>query len=100
MYNKWPSWLERFEGNHPIQVQALRRDLEIGIISNSTRNMEDVDALVKSIRYAMGIRCWRVWGNYVSQINWLLRDFLRRRIGPVKFCRMFLNILTGKQRLF
>ncbi len=100
MYNRWPSWLERFNGNHPVQIQALRNDIATGNLIVSTRNMEDIDVLVKSIRYRMGIVFWKMWGNYVSQLNWLLRDFLRRRIGPLKFSQTFFQIIIGKKRLF
>lgn len=98
--NTWPSWLERYNGNYPIQIQALRNDVASGTLHVSTRNMEDADALVKSVRYRTGILFWKMWGNYVSQLNWLLRDLLRRRIGPVKFSQTLFNIITGKKNLF
>jgi len=98
--NTWPSWLEKFNGTHPIQIQALRNDLATGRLIAPTRNMEDVELLVKSIRYRLGILFWKMWGNYVSQLNWLLRDFLRRRIGPLKFLQTLFRIMIGKKRLF
>lgn len=98
--NAWPSWLERFNGNHPIQIQALRNDLSIGRIIIPTRNMEDVEALVKSCRYRVGILFWKFWGNYLSQVNWLLRDLIRHRIGFLKFAQALFLILIGKQRIF
>lgn len=100
MYNNWPSWLERFDGNHPVQIQALRNDIATGTIIVSTRNMEDVEVLAKSTRYRIGILFWKMWGNYVSQLNWLLRDFLRRRIGTMNFVKTFFHIIIGKKRLF
>ena len=100
MFNRWPSWLERFDGNHPVQIQRLRNDLATGAINNSTRNMEDVDVLVKTVRYRFGILLWKIWGNHVSQLNWLLRDFLRGRIGPVNFITTLFYIMIGKKRLF
>lgn len=100
MFNTWPSWLERFDGSHPFQIQALRNDITTGQIILSTRNMKDVDVLVKSIGYQTGIAVRKLWGNYVSQLNWLLRDFLRRRIGLLKFSQNFFRIFTGKKRLF
>lgn len=98
--NTWPSWLERFDGCHPIQIQALRSDMAAGTMTAQTRNMEDVDALVKSIHYRMGILFWKMWGNYMSLFNRLVRDFLRRRIGLLEFLRTFLEIIIGKKRLF
>jgi hypothetical protein len=98
--NTWPSWLEKFDGNHPAQIQALKNDIATGTINNSTRNMEDVEVLVKSIHYRTGILFWKIWGNYVSQLNWLLRDFLRHRIGSLEFSQSFFRIIIGKKRLF
>ena len=100
MYNRWPSWLERFNGCHPIQIQELRNDIATGTVISPTRNMDDVEVLVKSTRYRIGILFWKMWGNYISQLNWLLRDLLRRRIGPSKFAKTLFNILIGKKRLF
>lgn len=98
--NTWPSWLERFTGNHPAQIEALQGDMAAGRVQAQTRDMGDVDTLVSSVRYRAGILYWKLWGNYVSQSNWLLRDLLRRRIGPVKFALSILKVLTGKNHLF
>ena len=98
--NAWPSWLECFDGNHPVQIQLLRNDIMMGKIPFSSRNMRDVDVLVKSVRYRAGILFWKIWGNYISQLNWLLRDLLRRRIRPLKFSHTLFLIIIGKKRLF
>ena len=100
MFNKWPSWLEKYEGNHPEQIQALRNDIAAGAITVSTRKMDDVLLLVKSRNYRLGILFWKTWGNYVSQTNRLLRDFLRGRAGTLEFFHRLFHILTGKKRLF
>jgi hypothetical protein len=96
----WPSWLERFDGGHPIQIQALRNDIAAGVIVASMRNMESVDELVKSMRYRIGIVFWKIWGNYITQPNRALRGFLRHRIGLVEFFQTLLHIVTGKKKLF
>jgi hypothetical protein len=98
--NTWPSWLERFDKNHPAQIRALRNDMAKGTIIIPTRNMEDVEGLVKSTRYRIGILFWKMWGNYVSQLNWLLRDLLRHRIGLLKFTQTFFLIMIRTKRLF
>lgn len=48
------SWLERFDGEHPPQVSALRDDIEAGIITVHTRSTDDIDRLLNSFRYKLG----------------------------------------------
>ncbi len=98
--NTWPSWLERYAGNHPIQIGALRNDMATGKIRVATRDLTDVEDLVKSPRYRAGVSFWKIWGNYVSQLNWLVRDLLRRRIRPRKFSQDLFYVLIGKKRIF
>ena len=98
--NKWPSWLVKFHGDHPERIKVLQNDIVTGEINTQTRDMNDVDVLVKTIHYRAGILFWRMWGNYVSQSNWLLRDLLKRRIGIKKFILVFLQIISGKKTLF
>lgn len=74
--NTWPSWLERFNGTHPVQIQALINDIATGRQIVLMRNMEDVDILVKSTRYRIGIMFWKIWGNYVSQTTHRFREIL------------------------
>ncbi len=49
-----PSWLERFRGRHPPQVEAMRRDIEAGRIRIDLRPSEDVEQLLRSPRYRLG----------------------------------------------
>ncbi len=98
--NAWPSWLEKFDGEHPTQIKILRNDIETGSIQEPMRSMDDVDDMTKSIRYRAGIIFWKIWGNYLSQMNWLLRGFLRGRIGSIEFFKTFFQILIGRKRLF
>ena len=100
MYNRWPSWLERFNGTHPAQIQLLINDIAARKVIVTMRKMEDVNRLVASRRYRAGIMLWKIWGNYVSQLNWLLRDFMRGRIGFTDFIQTFFSILTRKKMLF
>ncbi len=100
MYNRWPSWLQSFHGTHPDQIQALRRDLQEGAVTAPMRNMADVDQLVASLRYRTGIRFWKAWGDYACQLDWLLRDLVKRRIGAAGFVQALYQILCRKKRLF
>jgi len=51
-----PSWLKRFEGSHPEQIQAMRDDLMKGRIEEGLRRTDDIEALLESRRYALGRR--------------------------------------------
>lgn len=46
-------WLERYEGEHPEAIEALRRDLTSGKISEQTRMEKDIDRLLSSWVYAL-----------------------------------------------
>ncbi len=98
--NTWPSWLERFTGNHPDQIQVMRNDINSGELDMSTRDMQDVDKLLRTVRYRIGTLFWKIWGNYISQTNWLLKDFIRRRVSLSDFLKTFLQIMAGRKRLF
>lgn len=45
------SWLERFEGRHPPQIQALITDMDQGKVKIETRKTEDVEILLQSPLY-------------------------------------------------
>ena len=46
-----PSWLERFVGEHPPQIEAMRRDMRQGRLEVKTRNVDDIERLLMSRRY-------------------------------------------------
>ncbi|HML20686.1 MAG TPA: glycosyltransferase family A protein [Aggregatilinea sp.] len=49
----YPSWLERYRGPHPEQIEALRRDLAEGVVSVEQRPTDDIDRLLRSPRYIL-----------------------------------------------
>ncbi|MCP4535638.1 MAG: glycosyltransferase family 2 protein [Chloroflexi bacterium] len=51
---RYPSWLERFVGPHPPQIDALRKDIEVGHINITLRPTDDIERLLQSRRYQMG----------------------------------------------
>jgi hypothetical protein len=82
---RYPSWLERFDGDHPPQVMALRDDIEAGRISVQTRSTDDIERLLDSFSYQLGralIRrlepCDRfrliLWHLLTSGLLYLFRD--------------------------
>jgi len=49
---RYPSWLERFRGAHPKQIEQLRSDISDGVVSVRTRDCADVERLLRSRSYA------------------------------------------------
>ena len=56
----YPSWLERFRGSHPPQIQALQADLQTGILDIEVRSTEDIEALLRSPMYRFGRAALRI----------------------------------------
>jgi hypothetical protein len=51
---RYPSWLARFEGRHPDQIEALREDISSGRVSETMRPTDDIESLLHSRRYRAG----------------------------------------------
>ncbi len=58
-----PSWLRRFRGTHPPQIQVMRHDIEEGRIQVAMRASDDVERLLCSPRYRLGCAALR-WLDY------------------------------------
>ncbi len=56
----YPSWLDRFKGDHPEQIKTMRADLAAGKTVEVLRRTDDIDALLVSGRYALGRRLLEV----------------------------------------
>ncbi len=82
------SWLNRFEGAHPPQIQALRADLDAGRLECEQRPTADVERLLNSPRYRLGRAAlrlatpvgraqlaWRTWRS--ALVRWLRRRHAR-----------------------
>lgn len=50
----FPSWLEKFKGTHPAQIECLRRDLDEGRVRIERRRTDDARAVLNSFRYTCG----------------------------------------------
>lgn len=51
---RYPSWLERFHGNHPSQIEELRKDIMNGKININLRPKDDIERLLNSSLYRLG----------------------------------------------
>ncbi|GAB4446620.1 MAG: glycosyltransferase family A protein [Anaerolineae bacterium] len=51
---RYPSWLERYEGEHPPAIRQLRADIAAGAVAVALRPVDDIERLLRSRRYALG----------------------------------------------
>jgi glycosyltransferase involved in cell wall biosynthesis len=51
----WPNlqWLETYTGDHPVQIQQLRQDLDVGRLEERPRPIDDIDRLLASPLYGI-----------------------------------------------
>jgi hypothetical protein len=82
----YPSWLERFSGEHPPEIESLQRDLQSGRIAMDVRPTADIEALLKSPRYQLGrwmLKVLTPWGRYLTPALWRYRfkDFRHNPTG-------------------
>jgi hypothetical protein len=54
---KHPSWLLRYEAEHPQQVRAMMSDLRAGRVAADLRQTADIERLLRSWWYPLGRRC-------------------------------------------
>ncbi len=50
-----PSWLIRFQGEHPEQVICMKRDIKEGKVDAKLRRTDDIEAIVDTWDYRIGI---------------------------------------------
>jgi len=94
----YPSWLRRFRGPHPPQIQAMRHDIEEGRVPIAMRSSADVEHLLDSPRYRLGCaalrlldypdRCWiglrrsiGVLGSLLHGVRTVFRRTVKRYHG-------------------
>ena len=51
---KYPSWIEKFQGTHPAQIEALQGDINDGQLSVKLRCTEDIEKILSSFPYILG----------------------------------------------
>ncbi len=55
-----PSWLERFRGTHPPEIERMRADIASGALRIDTRPTADIEALLTSPSYAAKRRALKI----------------------------------------
>jgi glycosyltransferase involved in cell wall biosynthesis len=66
LYNL-PSWLERFNGEHPEQIICMMQDIKQGKVKTELRRTEDIELLLKSTKYKLDTFFLKI-GNPIDQI--------------------------------
>ena len=73
---QYPSWLERYDGSHPPEMQAMWRDLRHGTYDTAyrLRDTSDIAALLRSPRYRVGraylkLAGYVVWGGRLAALR-------------------------------
>jgi hypothetical protein len=83
VYN-YPSWLEKFKGKHPVQIECLKRDISDGKINVQLRNREDVDQILRSPLYKL-LRQLLILIDYPLRGKTYLLRLLSSWLRPLKF---------------
>lgn len=80
---QYPSWLNRYAGSHPEQIQRLRHDIASGVLSVTLRRTDDIERLLTSPCYRL-LRFFVICAGWVDLVFYRLARRLRRLpgIGP------------------
>jgi hypothetical protein len=68
-----PSWLVRFRGEHPEQIINMMRDIKEGKTDVKLRRTDDVEAIIDSLNYKLGIVLIRIGSPLKDLYNQLKR---------------------------
>jgi hypothetical protein len=88
--HRHPSWLGRYEGDHPEQVRHMMSDIRSGEITEELRPTGDVERVLRSWWYPIGRR-YLIIGDYVSRALRAARHprfSIRRRLAAGREGRM------------
>ena len=70
-----PSWLTRFHGKHPPEIEQLKKDLGSGTKQLELRRTDDIEKLLKTVHYAIAVSVLRLLYPFISPLK-KLRNFL------------------------
>jgi hypothetical protein len=73
----YPSWLERYDGPHPEQVERMMSDLSAGIGSAQVRRTDDIERLLASPYYRAGRHALKVLDPVDRRLRALLTPVLK-----------------------
>lgn len=81
---RYPSWLERFDGHHPPQIEAMRKDIQNGTIAAVLRPTADIEHLLDQPAYKLGRLGLKIMDPIarraiLAQRQWRRRSQIERR---------------------
>jgi len=98
--NGWLSWLEKYEGTHPIIIETMMKDITENKFPDITkRHTTDIDSLIKSKLYKAVIYIIKITMPLVKAycfIKMELRDIFIK-IGIWPFIQLIRNTYKGKR---
>ncbi len=75
----YPSWLEHFRGDHPPQIEALRRDIVAGEVAIDLRPTSDIETLLNKRSYRIGRSCYKLVDPIARRVILMRRKMRARR---------------------
>ena len=79
----FPSWLDRFSGSHPDQIEALKAELLSGQSVSNMRSAEDIEVILNSRIYRMGCIALKLLGYCDGILRFLRYRFRRLYQDPI-----------------
>lgn len=99
---EFPGWLERYSGDHPLEIENLRKDVNRGLFDLSVRPTDDIERLLHSYLYQMGRTIMKALGPkaaaYSERRRLWQRRFYRLLGDPVDSILMILRRLVRTTR--
>jgi len=83
-----PSWLDRFEGEHPQQVQCMMNDIKNGIIIEKLRDTDDVEKILESKKYSVNKFLLKILDPINRFWHWAGLQFIRFTHIPRKIKKL------------
>lgn len=68
---QYPSWLERFKGVHPNAISLLKNDISEKHLDVEIRQTDDIEKLINSPIYLIGIQFLKVFQIFDTFVNYL-----------------------------
>ena len=90
----YPSWLERFDGIHPSEIERLRNDLRDGNLKIETRRTDDVERLLQSYSYRFGRTFLKIFDPWERRMASVWNRFLFAVKNPRRVFRKIFPIVT------
>lgn len=86
---EYPSWLNRFQGNHPFEIQRMQDDLDKRRLTFESRRTDDIETLLKSPSYKLRRFLLKALEPLDSLFRPVWIRFIDAAKSPVRIARKF-----------